>query len=105
MAKTPEDKVFKDLFEDADSPILKYERPNGGASCVTRFRLVEAATEPRVRIDIREFLRSQTYVGYTGRGVTFTGDQIDKTIANLKQLKVEYFKLVPQKKEKPAKKG
>lgn len=104
MAKAPEDRVFVDLYENPDSPVLKYERPN--SSAVTRFRLIQAASDPKVQIDIREFIRSNAYTGYTGRGITFTGEQIDKVIVNLKDLKEQYFKATePKEKKKSTKKG
>lgn len=103
MAKTPEEKVYVDLYEDEKSMILKYER--GETSCVTRFRIIEASTEPKIRIDIREFLKSRTYVGWTGRGITFVPENIESVIKSLLKLKEKAEELSKPKAKKSTKKG
>ena len=86
MSKAPDEKVFKDIYETKD-PLIKYEKLN--SSSVYRFRVIEAATEPKIRIDVREYIRTGNYVGWTSRGLTMTDEQVDQFIEKLLELKAK----------------
>ena len=102
MAKAPDNKVFHDLYETQD-PIVRYEKPN--STSVLRFRIIEAATEPRIRMDIREYLRTAKYTGWTARGVTVSADQLEaffEKVTDLKNKMPEFLE-TPKKKKAPKK--
>jgi hypothetical protein len=101
MSKAPEDKVFKEIYE-SDPPVVKYEKEN--SSCVYRFRIVEAQTDPKIRIDIREFLRSNAYVGWTSRGLSMSSEQVGAFIEKLTDLKKKLEEINSKPKAKKASK-
>ena len=99
MAKAPTEKVYKDLAEV--EPVIKYEKEN--STSFFRFRLIEAATEPFIRFDIRECIKTKNYEGYTARGCTFSLAQIPDVIDRLQKLQAKFNEMYP-KKEKASKK-
>lgn len=83
MAKAPVEKVYKDLFE-AD-PIQLYEKESGSTASY-RIRIVEADTDPKIRLDIRQFITTQRYVGFTARGVAVSLEQAPLLLKGIEEL-------------------
>lgn len=84
MAKTPEEKVYKELKSFPSVPRYTTEK----TEATFHVRLVEANTDPKTRIDVREYIKSldgTRYSGYTGRGLALTVDQAKQLIASIEQ--------------------
>lgn len=81
MAKTPEDKVYKEIAVIAKLP--KYETEK--SKVVHMVRVVDAPTEPKMRLDIRESIETSNYKGFTARGIALAYDQIDAMIAAMQK--------------------
>ena len=96
MAKTPKEKVYKELFEA--EPILLYEKENGSMASY-RMRIVEADTDPKIRLDIRQHITTQNYTGWTARGIAISVEQapallkgIEELVAKVKSMKAKTAK-------------
>ena len=83
MAKTPVEKVYRELHEV--EPILLYEKENGSMATY-RMRIVEADTEPKIRLDIRQHITTARYVGYTARGIALSLKQAPLLIKGIEEL-------------------
>jgi hypothetical protein len=83
MAKTPVEKVYKELFEV--EPILLYEKDNGSIATY-RMRIVEADTEPKIRLDIRQHITTTRYIGYTARGIAVSLKQVPQLLKGIEKL-------------------
>ncbi len=83
MAKTPVEKVYKDLFEA--EPIPLYEKESGSTASI-RMRIVEADTDPKIRLDIRQYITTQRFVGYTARGIAIAPSQVPQLLKGIKEL-------------------
>jgi hypothetical protein len=83
MAKTPVEKVYKELFEV--EPIVLYEKESGSMASI-RMRIVEADTEPKIRLDVRQHITTQRFTGFTARGIAVSLKQAPLLIKGLQEL-------------------